>query len=356
MPNKPGTISLGIIGCGGVTETFHLPSLKSLSGARVAALSDTDRGRLERLAGTFNVGSTYADPYELINRSDIDAVAVCASTEYHYSLGMAVLDSGKHLFMEKPVALSKEESGELIKKAGESSAKAFAGFNLRWHRNVRKAKEIIGNGSLGTVRFVRTIMSVNDPELSEWRKKRTLGGGSLIDLGIHHFDMLRYLFGAEAERVHAEAVSGEIDDETAVVSMKLSNGIQSSSVFSYGSGHANEIEAYGSKGILKLSLYDTAGLRIMPSEYSHGGLAAGIRRTFDRIKQTAENADALKRGGIFRESYYREWESFVDSVINNKEVGCSFEDGSRALEITLAAIESADTGIPIKLSGANGEA
>lgn len=350
MQNKPGTLTLGIIGCGGVTETFHLPSLKSLRNIEVVAISDVDKKKLDRLAETFEISNLYEDPHELINRPEIEAVAICSPSEYHFALGMAVLRAGKHLFIEKPVALSLEESGQLIEKAGESPVKAFAGFNLRFHINVRKAKEIIENGELGPVKLVRTAMTVNDPGLAEWRKKRTLGGGSIMDLAIHHFDLLRYLFGSEAEEVRASSLSGDIEDEEASVMLKLSNGILSSSVFSYGSGHANEVEIYGSKGIMKISLYDIAGLELRPCDAPPGGLINGVRRTIDRFTQTAANARTLGHGGIFRESYYREWESFIDSVLNGNDPGCSLEDGMRALEIALAAIESASTGMPVKLS------
>ncbi|HKQ32979.1 MAG TPA: Gfo/Idh/MocA family oxidoreductase, partial [Thermodesulfobacteriota bacterium] len=142
MPYNPGIITLGIIGCGGVTETFHLPSLKQLPNIEVASLSDVDKEKLDRAAETFGIRNRYEDPYELIKREEIDAVAVCTPSGSHYALGKAVLDAGKHLFMEKPVALSLHENGQLIKKAGESSVRAFAGFNLRFHRNVSKAKEI----------------------------------------------------------------------------------------------------------------------------------------------------------------------------------------------------------------------
>lgn len=350
MPNKPGTITLGIIGCGKVTETFHLPSLKQLPNVEVASLSDVDKVNLDRAAELYRIDNRYEDPYELISRPEIEAVAVCAPSEHHFALGMAVLSSGKHLFIEKPVALTLEESGELIKKAGESSAKAFAGFNLRFHRNVRKAKEIIENGELGTVKLVRTAMTVNDPGLAEWRKKRTLGGGAIMDLAIHHFDLLRYLFGSEAEEVRANSLSGDIEDEEASVMLKLSNGILSSSVFSYGSGHANELEIYGSKGIMKISLYDIAGFELRPCDAPPGGLITGFRRAIDRFTQTAANARTLGHGGIFRESYYREWESFIDSVLNGNDPGSSLEDGMRVLEIALAAIESVSTGMPVKLS------
>ncbi len=176
--------------------------------------------------------------------------------------------------------------------------------------------------------------------------------GEPTDLAIHHFDLMRYLFDADADVIHATSVSGDIEDETALVSMKLSNGILSSSVFSYSSGHANEIEIFGSKGIMKISLYDIGGLEIRHVAVPPGRLINGVRRAADNISQAFDNSAALKHGGIFKESYYREWESFIDSVINDKKVGCGLEDGSRALEIALAATESADSGAPVKLNNA----
>ncbi len=355
MPNKPGTITLGIIGCGGVTETFHLPSLKSLRNIEVVAISDVDKKKLDRLAETFEISNLYEDPHELINRPEIEAVAVCAPSEYHFALGMAVLNAGKHLFIEKPVALSLEESGQLIEKAGESSVKAFVGFNLRWHRNVRKAKEVIEEGKLGPVKLVRSVISTNHPMITEWRKNRGLGGGVILELAIHHFDLLRYLFNSEVEEIYARSVSGDIQDEAASVTLKMSNGILSSSVFSFRSSHGNEIEVYGESGSLKISPYDIDGLEIRPSSAAPGRFISMIGRPFHTVMQTAGNAGALSHGGIFKESYYREWQSFADSVIYNKNTECNLEDGRRSLEIALSAVESVSTGMPVKLSNLPGE-
>ena len=354
MGNKSGALSIGIIGCGGVTETFHLPSLKSIGNVQVRALSDVDKKKLDRLAETYEIRNRYEDPYQLINRPEIEAVAVCAPSEHHFALGMAVLSAGKHLFIEKPVALSLEESGQLIKKAGESSVKAFVGFNLRCHRNVRKAKETIEEGKLGLVKLVRSVISTNHPMIAEWRKNQRLGGGVILELAIHHFDLLRYLFNSEVEEIYARSISGDIQDEAASVTLKMSNGILSSSVFSFRSSHGNEIEAYGESGSLKISPYDIDGLEIRPSSAAPGRFISMIGRPFHTVMQTAENAGALSHGGIFKESYYREWQSFANSVIHNKDTECNLEDGRRALEIALSAVESASTGMPVKLSSVPG--
>lgn len=355
MENTSGTLTLGIIGCGNVTETFHLPSLKQLPNVEVVALSDLDKKKLDRTAEIFGIHNRHEDPYGLIKSPEIEAVAVCAPSEYHFALGMAVLSAGKHLFIEKPVALSLEESGQLIKKAGESSVKTFVGFNLRFHRNVQKAKEVIEKGKLGPVKLVRSVISTNHPSLAGWRKNRGLGGGAIMDLAIHHFDLLRYLFNSEGEEIYARSISEDIQDEAASVTIKMSNGILSSSVFSFRSGHCNEIEVYGESGSLKISPYDIDGLEIRLSSAAPGRFISMIGRSFHTVMQTAGNAGALSHGGIFKESYYREWESFADSVIHNKDIECNLEDGRRALEIALSAVESVSTGMPVKLSNLPGE-
>lgn len=349
MKNIAGALKIGIIGCGRVTENFHLPSLQKLNNVDVFALSDIDKYRLNKLADRFSIENRYEDPYELLNHPEIEAVAVCTPTEHHYSLGMSALSAGKHLFLEKPIALNLEESEKLVKKAADTSLKAFVGFNLRWHRHARKAKIILENGNLGTIQLIRSLIITGPPIHSEWRKNRGLGGGAILDLAIHHFDLLRYLFDTEVEEVHAKSISSDIQDQAAVVTLKTTNGLLTSSLFSYQSGTSNEIEIYGHSGSLKISFYDIDGLEIRLSSFKPGRLISLISTSIRKIRQIAYNAAALNYGGVFKESYYKEWISFIDSVINNNDAECNLEDGRCALKIALSAVESSLTGKPIKL-------
>lgn len=349
MKNTARIVNLGIIGCGEATETFHLPSLKSLDNVNVYALSDPDEIRLSTLGDKFKVKNLYDDPDELINHPEVEAIAVCAPSEYHFSLGMSALTAGKHLFLEKPVALRLEESEKLIKKAADCSLKAFPGFNLRWHRNVRKVKVCMQNNILGPIRLIRSVITANQSNVAEWRKNRGLGGGAIIDLAIHHFDLLSYLFDAEVEEVYAKSISSDIQDEAALVTLKMSDDILSSSVFSCLSSIGNEIEIYGHLGSLKISLYDIDGIEFRSASATPSKLISIISSPFQKAMQIASNARTLSHGGIFNESYHGEWQSFLDSVIYNKDVECSLEDGRRALKIALSAVDSILAGKPIKL-------
>jgi myo-inositol 2-dehydrogenase / D-chiro-inositol 1-dehydrogenase len=192
-------------------------------------------------------------------------------------------------------------------------------------------------------------MTTNHTILSEWRKTRGLGGGVIFDLAIHHFDLLCYLFNAEVEEVYAKSISADIQDEAAVVTLKMSNGILSSSVFSFNSRNSNEIELYGRSGSLKISFYYIDGLETGSGSFLPGRLMSIISTPFQKVRRMANNAAALNYGGIFKESYFREWYSFINSVIHNKDIECNPKDGRRALIIALSAVESASTGKPIKL-------
>ena len=347
MKNESRVLHIGIIGCGIVTDSFHLPSLKFLKNIDVAALSDKDERRLGTVADRFGINRRYTDPLALINDPGIEAVAVCVPPAFQFSLCMSALNAGKHLFVEKPGALSLHDFDTLIRTAGALHLKAFVGFNLRWHTSVQEAKAAIRNGFPGCINSARTTITTTHSTLAPWRRAREQGGGAIIDLGVHHFDLLCYLFDTDMEEVYAKTVSSDIEDESAVVTLIMSNGIMISSIFSSGSADSNEIEIYGDSGSLGFSLYDIGGLEARPCSSPPGGLSLLAVKPAMRIFRAAANAGVLRRGGVFRDSYYRQWAGFADSVIEDREPGCGLEDGKRALGIALSAIESASSGKPV---------
>jgi len=127
----------------------------------------------------------------LLDDSAIAAVAVCVPAQFHVEVALAALDAEKHLFIEKPLALSLDESERLIERAAQSPRKVMIGFNLRWQRLVRQARAMIQQRTLGPLALVRTALTSYDENVPEWRKQRNLGGGVLFELAVHHFDLWR---------------------------------------------------------------------------------------------------------------------------------------------------------------------
>ena len=352
MLERSSPVSLGLIGCGWVTTDRHLPALRQLPEARVVAVADIEPDQLKRVADRFHIERRYTDFRELLKDSDIEAVAVCTPPGFHVEAALAALEMGKHLFVEKPLALGLDEIDRLIERARQSSSKVMVGFNLRWHRLVRQAREMIRRGEMGRIEVVRTVFTSAMPDeetLPEWRKWRQQGGGVLLDKASHHFDLCRFLLQSDVEEVFATSRSEPFDDVTATVTARLSNGVLVSSVFAEQAGDNHEVEIYGQTGRLHVSCYFFDGLEFFPVSSSPGGLGTRLRKMVKTLT-LPPGALRLRRGGDFAASYRAEWQHFLDAIRRDVPVECTLEDGRWALQMTLAAVESACLGRPVKVA------
>jgi predicted dehydrogenase len=350
MKERVGNIRLGIVGCGRVTELRHLPALRQAQGVEVVALSDVDGARLERVAGRFGVARRYEDYRELIEAGGVDALAVCVPPEAHVEVALASLAAGKHTFIEKPLALSIEECERLSERAArDASLKVLVGFNMRWHRLAREARKCVRRGGLGHVKLVRTVFTSGirlGGNFANWRKRRESGGGALFELGSHHFDLLRFLLSCEVEEVSASSVA---PDETAVAHARTRGGAQIVSAFCEGTGENHEIEIYGERGWLRVSFYRADGLEQFGAAQYPGSPAARLRRLKRTATQLPRLFRQLRRGGDYVASYAEEWRHFADAISKDKPVECTLEDGRRALEIALAALDASETGRAVRI-------
>lgn len=352
MTKNARVIRLGVVGCGRVTESRHLPALRGVSGVEVVALSDVDAARLESVSGKFGVARRYEDYAELIEAGEVEAVAVCVPPRLHAEVALAALAAGKHVFIEKPLALDLGECDILTARAARTPAlKVMVGFNMRWHRLVRAAREVVRRGELGEIKLVRSVFTSGirrSKDFAEWRRRRESGGGALFELGTHHFDLLRFLLDDEAEEVYA---SSSAADETATVAARMSGGgAQVLSAFSEGTGENHEIEIYGARGWLRVSCYRADGLEQFGAAQYPGALGTrlrGLKQTLSELPQMIRQA---RRGGDYVASYASEWEHFVGAITNDVPVKATLDDGRRALEIALAAWESDSQGRAVKMT------
>jgi myo-inositol 2-dehydrogenase/D-chiro-inositol 1-dehydrogenase len=354
MENRSGSVKLGLIGCGNVAENRHLPALQSLQDAEVVAAADINPDRLKQVADRFHIERRYPDFRALLSDPAVRAVAVCVPAQFHVEVALAALDTGKHLFIEKPLALSLDECDRLIGRAAQSPSKVIVGFNLRWHRLVRQAREIIQRGTLGSLKSLRSVITSrfreNEPE---WVSRRELGGGVLIELAVHSFDLWRFLLQSEIEQVFAMSRSEQWDDETATVTARMANGVLASAVFSKGTGESNETEIYGQDGRLHIFCYRFDGLEFSPSWSFPGSVRTRLGRMAHTLKELPQAASAIRQGGNYVASYQAEWRHFIDSIQQDTPVESSLEDGRRALQVVLAAVESASLGQPVQVAQAS---
>jgi myo-inositol 2-dehydrogenase/D-chiro-inositol 1-dehydrogenase len=352
MTARENKIRLGLVGCGRVTETLHLPALQPLDGAEVVALSDVSVDRLNKVADFFHIKDRYTDYKELLNDKTIDVVAVCVPAEFHVEVALSALGAEKHVFVEKPLALELAESDLLIEQAKKSSYKLTVGFNLRWHRLVRQAREIVQRGTLGRLEVMRTALTSYHDNVPGWRKHRETGGGVLFEQAVHHFDLWRYLLQSEVEEVFATSRSERREDETATVTARMSNGALASSVFSERTRASNEFEIYGEAGWLHVDCYRFDGLEYFSTSQAPGGIRSRIRKMANTLRDLPLGISKMGQGGDFILSYRAEWRHFIDCIQRDAQPECALEDGRRALQVVLAVIESASLGEPVRVAQA----
>jgi predicted dehydrogenase len=322
-------VRLGIVGCGFVTLDRHLPALRHVPEIEVVALADVDRERAVEAARL--AGGRVLDVERLFDDGSVDAVAICTPPATHAELAVAALDAGKHVFVEKPLAPSLEEADRIAERAAGSPLRVLVGFNFRRHRFVERARWLVAGGALGEVQAVRTAFT--NPLLDgehEWKADPGLGGGVLLDRAIHHFDLWRFLLGAEVGEVSALG-----SERSAVVGARTTSGIPLSTLALDDSAVSHELAIYGTEAIVHADLCRVDGFHVAARTELPGAPRARLRRARESLR-------AMRRGGDFRVTYEEQWGHFADAVRRGAAPSPGLADGRAALEIALAAAASVD--------------
>ncbi|CAN5711570.1 Gfo/Idh/MocA family oxidoreductase [soil metagenome] len=317
-------LRFGLIGTGWIGR-FHAESLATrVPGATLVAVADPN---LEA-AQSIGAPKAYADPQELIADPDIDAVAICSPAATHTDLVVAAARAGKHVFCEKPMALTLEDADRAIAAAAEAGVALQVGFNRRFAHDFAAAHDAIVAGSIGNPQMLRSL--TRDPGISADVAARVKPWTIFNETLIHDFDTLCWLNpGARVTEVYAQAAAlihpqfadaGYLD--TSVVQLRFDNG-------AFAVAEASFQAVYG---------YDVRG-EIFGSQ---GVLLAG-REPHDAGQLNTE---------LFADAYTAQFAHLVESVRAGVPPSVTGHDARVALEIALAAAESVRTGAPVALATA----
>lgn len=187
-------MNIGICGCGLLGQK----RAKALAGARLVACADPDLGRAERLAKNSEACVALADWRALVDRKDVRIVVVATPHDVLAVITRYALAAGKHVLVEKPAARHVSDLEPVLLIAKNAPALVRVGFNHRYHRAFRKARQIVDSGALGRLMFVRARYGHGGRigYEKEWRAQpRVSGGGELIDQGVHLIDLARWFLG-----------------------------------------------------------------------------------------------------------------------------------------------------------------
>ncbi len=187
---------VGVLGMGAISQIVHLPILSEREDATVVAVADSDTPKAETIASRFGVPRVLSDQ-ELIQDDDVQAAVICTPNHLHESLAIAALEAGKHVLVERPLALTPEGVQRVLDAASAAGRCLAVGMNHRYRPDVGALASFVAGGELGEIYAVRaSSLTRKTPSVrSTWRQTADQGGGALMDLGVQILDLAFWVVG-----------------------------------------------------------------------------------------------------------------------------------------------------------------
>lgn len=327
-------VRVGVIGTGRIGRLHARLLAGEVSGLRLAAVSDVSAGAAAACAARLGTRAMALD--ELLGRDDVDAVAICSSTDTHAELSVRAARAGKAVFCEKPLSLDLAEVDQVL--AAAAGVPFMVGFNRRFDPAHQAVRDAAAEGRLGDLHVVR--ITSRDPAPPPPEYVRT-SGGIFLDMTIHDFDMAGYVTGQEVVEVYARGevrvdprIGAEGDLDTAVVVLthedRTLTVIDNSREAVY--GFDQRVEAFGS-----------AGMAVSENPRAHTAVILG------RGEASAQPLPwfFLDR---YLPSYRREWAAFASYVRTGGPSPVPGSAARAAVAIGLAAWRSVREGRPVRLA------
>jgi len=190
-------VNIGVIGCGGIANGKHLPSLKRQKGVRLIGFCDVIESRAREAADTYGVegAKVYTDYRELLRDADIVAVNVCTPNDSHAEITVAALEAGKHVMCEKPMAKTADGARKMVDAAKRTGRKLTIGYQNRYRPDSQYLKKVCERGDLGEIYFAKAhaIRRRAVPTWGVFLDEDKQGGGPLIDIGTHALDLTLWM-------------------------------------------------------------------------------------------------------------------------------------------------------------------
>lgn len=202
------TVKLAIIGCGAIAKQYHMPSLKSIEDCSVVAVCDLIAEKAECAADYFglSVDRAFTDATEMLKLNEIQGVVILTPNYNHCAMTELAASYKKHVFITKPMARNVEECERMIEACEENGVQLFVSFMHRYLMGIEEAKHLIETKYIGNINMVRVLNAPGATStVSKWfYKEENVGGGAVMDIGVHGIDLIRYLIGEISEVLYAD--------------------------------------------------------------------------------------------------------------------------------------------------------
>ncbi|MEW6359853.1 MAG: Gfo/Idh/MocA family oxidoreductase [Planctomycetota bacterium] len=341
-------LRFGLIGCGG--QGRYLSDALNITGlAEMAACADLLPEKAKEAAAQCGYKETYADAAAMLAKADLDAVIVATMHDQLQPCGMQVVEAGKHLFIEKPMALNAADGRKLVAAARKAGVKIMVGYTLPFLPARVRMKQLLDKGVIGDIVHVTAGQLIGN--MGGWLGAPEHGGGPLLYVGTHALYQVLDVVPAPAKRVFAEVdftPSGV--DAWCQFTIRFEGGVAAQMTTSQRmGGRYGWIDIIGTDGLLR-------------SEWESNQLIVQSRKVAEYKERTAIEVEATAVGpaaklGVMASvtgfRYVRSWAAefmeFIAAIREGREPRVNGEAGIRVLEICDAVIESGKTGKAVEL-------
>jgi predicted dehydrogenase len=334
-------VGIGIVGAGRMGSIHARLIVQRVPEARLIGIADIDPEAARRLGGELGGVATHGSIDDLLGTPGLDAVLVATSSSRHLEAITAAAAAGKDILCEKPLALALDDTRAAIAAADAADVRLQVGFMRRWDADYARAKARLASGDLGRPILFKSLQFDPEPPPVAFADP-AVSGGIMVDMGIHEFDLARWLMDDEVAEVQAFGSSvahpqlAEVGDvDSAVVSLRFAGGaigtVEMARTTTYGEDVRTEVLATaGSAWIGQLPL-------------AHGRWSA--RAPTDAVVADLADRDVPR----FEAAYAAQTRGFVRAILEGRPVDVPGSESEAALAIALAADRSMREGRAISL-------
>lgn len=326
----------GLVGTGRIADDRILPGINAFSGNTLVGVVSRDQGRAEAFAKKFGAQHAYTRYEDLLRNPDVTVVAIHTPNSMHADQAVAAARAGKHVFCDKPMATSVEDAERIVAACDQAGVKLGMNFHNRFMPCFIDTRRIIESGEIGDLQLAQFEVSPGarpGGRMSTWRVDPAIAGlGTTMSIGVHIFDILRYLLSAEVETVSSlfDTPRG-VMEETNLSTLRFTNGVLAQvNVNEKAPDPHNDFVIYGTRGRIT-----GRGLTRSRSGGVLEVLAEGKTR---KAEYPATDAHAASVA------------AFSKMLLEDGEPSPSGIDGLRSVQLTDAMARSAWDGVHVRLA------
>jgi predicted dehydrogenase len=329
-----GPVRYAVVGLGHIAQVAVLPAFAhARRNSRLVALVSDDGTKRRTLSSRYHLDATYSyDEYEACLET-VDAVYIALPNSMHAEYTIRAARAGVHVLCEKPMAVTTAESERMIAACRRANVKLMIAYRLHFEAINLKVIDLVRRGRIGDPKFFNSSFSMS-VRPGDIRTKRSMGGGSLYDIGVYCINAARHLFRAEPKEVTAISVNSgvakldEIDESTGAV-LRFEGERLATFVTSFNAADVGSYRIVGTKG----------QIRVDPAYEYAGALTYELT-----VNGKTTRARAGKRDQFAPELLY-----FSDCILKDREPEPSGEEGLQDVRIVQALYRSAETGRGVDL-------